>query len=227
MTGVFAANLLSLDEGEVQVDFENKEKAEHFRVSSAFKNNLSTKSNCESDPSESNCVFQSVKLFNPEDDSVGGAPNGMHLRIMTDDKINPTFYVIEGRYNYSAAKAAGFAEHGLDGTREIYFQTIQSGGQIWGKFEFRDSSDELISAPGVTGAILAVLGNGVCKNTSDGADEACGDIDTSVYAGLWLGRTQMDSLTTIPVNADFVTGKPTKSELCLTDFETCLDLSGN
>jgi hypothetical protein len=168
-----------------------------------------------------------VKLFNPEDKTVSGAPNGMHLRVMTDDKINPTFYVIEGRYRYSEAKAAGFAAYNLDDTREIYFQTIQSGGQIWGKFEFRDVNDELLSLPGVTGAILAVLGNGVCKNTSDGADETCGDIDTSKYANLWLGRAQMDSLTTTPVTADFATGKPTKSELCLTDFENCLDLSSN
>jgi len=227
MVGVFAANLLSLDEGEVQVDFENKEKEEHLRISSAFKNNIATKANCESNPSENNCVFQSVKIYNPDDSKVDGAPNGMHLRIMADDKINPTFYLIEGRYRYSEAKAAGFAAHNLDRTREIYFQTIQRGSQIWGKFEFRDEEDSLVTLPGAGGAILSILNNGICKNTSTGADAVCGDIDIGQYASLWLGRSQMDSVSTTPVTVDFTNGKPTKSELCLVDFETCLDLSGN
>ena len=36
----------------------------------------------------------------------------------------------------------------------------------------------------------------------------------------------MDSMSASPVTADFTSGKPTKSELCLNDFETCLDISG-
>ena len=83
-----------------------------------------------------------------------------------------------------------------------------------------------ISLPGPTGAVLAILADGVCKNTSDGADATCGVIDPSKYEDLWAGRTQMDSMSASPVTADFTSGKPTKSELCLNDFETCLDISG-
>jgi len=226
LKGVFSANLLSLDEGEIQVDFENKAKAEHQRISTVFKNNLATKANCEADPTNLNCVFQEVKIFNPDDANVAGAPNGMHIRIMTDDKKNPTFYLIEGRYMYSETKAAGFAEHGLGGTREIYFQTIQSGSQIWGKFEFRDANGELISLSGGAGVMMAMINQGVCKNTSDGSDVACSEIDTAKYASIWQGRSAMDAMTVSPVTTDFATGKPTKSELCLTDSADCIDLSG-
>lgn len=226
LTGIFSANLVSLDEGEVQVDFDNPAKAERIRVSTSFKNNLATKANCETDPTDENCVFQEVKIYNPEDTDILGAPNGVHIRIMTDDKNNPTFYLIEGRYKYTEAKALGFAAFGLGGTREIYFQTIQAGGQIWGRFEFRDADDALLTVSGLAGVELAAVNNGVCKNTSDGTVSNCDEIDTAKYADLWKGRTGMDAMTESPVTTDFTTGKPTISELCLADFASCIDLSG-
>lgn len=60
----------------------------------------------------------------------------------------------------------------------------------------------------------------------DGSDVACSAIDTAKYVGIWQGRTAMDAMTASPVTTDFTTGKPTKSELCLSDFADCIDLSG-
>lgn len=225
LSGVFAANLVSLDEGEVQVDFKDDDKGEHIRASSKFKNNLATKANCESEPSDANCVFQEVKIYNPDDTEQQGAPNGMHIRIMTDDKKAPSFYVIEGRYMYKAEKVQHFPAF-LHGTREIYFRAVQQSGQIWGQFEFRGSDGELLtgSTP-IETLILAAVQQGQCKTVSDGEDAACSAVDPSKYASLWLGRDAMDAMASSPVTADFTTGKPTKQELCLADFENCIDLS--
>ena len=86
LKGVFSANLSSLHAGEVQVDFENPLKAERMRVSSTFANNFDKKSGCAANPNASNCVFQEVKIYNPDDLNENGAPNGMHIRVLTDDK---------------------------------------------------------------------------------------------------------------------------------------------
>ena len=228
LKGVFSANLSSLHAGEVQVDFENPLKAERMRVSSTFANNFDKKSGCAANPNASNCVFQEVKIYNPDDLNENGAPNGMHIRVLTDDKNAPTFYIIEGRYKYRAEKAAGFAQHGLGGTREIYFKTVQKSGQVWGQFNFLDENGNDVLPGGLTDLIVAALKAGVCKSTVTGADVAsCTEITPANYASLWLNRTGMDGMTTTPITTDFETGKPTKSELCLTAFPNCIDLSGN
>jgi hypothetical protein len=225
MTGLFAANLASLNEGEVQVDFNNPEKGEHLRASSKFTNNLATKANCASDPSTTNCVFQEVKIYNPDDTNQEGAPNGMHIRIMTDDKLAPTFYMLEGRYMYRAEKV-GHLPAFLQATREIYFRAVQQDGQIWGQFEFRDADGALVAGENaLQNLILAAVQQGQCKSISDGSDVTCTAVDPAQYASLWQGREAMDDMSTSPVTADFVNGKPVKQELCLADFESCIDLS--
>jgi hypothetical protein len=225
LEGIFAFNLASLEEGTIMVDFKDDDEDDiAINAATEFKNNSATKANCAADPTEENCVYQEVKIYNPDDTrTTNSPPNGMHIRIMTDDKLNPTFYHLEGLYQYNEEKAAELANAGLAATRQIYFKTIQQDGEIWGSFEFRDENDALLSVMHGSVDVIAQLADGVCKTLATGEDTECGAIDPDDFT--FVGRAAMDTLATTPVDADFETGKPTKAELCLADVEECIDLS--
>lgn len=219
-TGLAAMKLTSADEGSVYIASlaapgTTDPLASEIRVD--FKN-VADASNCAASPSADNCYSQQIQILTPDEAVTDAPPAGFNLYIYGDDKDSPNFMAIEGKYRYSAAQAAaawsGEDITALQDIRTIYFQVVQTGDEVFGKFEFKDESDQRLSFSVGSVDIFELLADGVCQDLSDGETEELNDTcdtitDFSIYDSLWRGEANVDSVTTSPVDVDF-TGAPTQ-----------------
>ncbi len=223
---MFAMGLSSLNAGTVFVDKMGDSVAD-IKVEYA---NQSDGSLCASAPSKSSCHWQDIQAYSGDGLVENGPPNQFHLRVFADNKENPSFLALEGRYGYSPETAAkAFAADASDpnrpdltAIRSVYFQVIKKDKQIWGRMIFKDESGALLSwempAPTGTIDIFAQLAaeDGVCQNTNSSDWVACTDIDPSSYQQLWDGLEGFAAVAASPVEIDWTSGKPEQAGLCNT-----------
>lgn len=222
--GIFAMDLESRDKGTLYLARLGNpgESGAAFSGKISFANATGTA--CASAPSASSCNFQQIKFYGGEGDVVDGPPNSFNLRIFADSKTAPTFMALEGRYRYSEAVAnrtwgdgTPSAATGLRNIREIYFRAVQKSGQIWGRFIFRKGDGTTVDTYMATDDIKNTISSvaGVCQNLGSSATVACTEIEYTDYDSLWVGETNMENLTSSPVDIDW-TGAPDKEQLCTT-----------
>jgi hypothetical protein len=146
---------------------------------------------------------------------------GAQVIAYADNKLTPTFLIVEGKIqitkeiaaewfqgNSNTATAESEVSKSLLATREIYFRTVQKGGQLWGSFDFRNSDGKTIEAittdaNGKKLDLSALIKNGAlnqnfagfCANLGSSDLTACRDIDPSKYEKIWVTDSGMPVLS--------------------------------
>ena len=222
MTGMIAMNLTSVNKGALYLKRLASPAEAGSGISGRVDFSNTTGASCKTTPNSENCNFQQIKFYGGEGEIVDGPPNSFNLRIFADNKLAPTFLALEGRYRYSDASAA--RTFGTDPAtnarnfRQIYFRAVQKGGQIWGRFIFRDGAAAQITTYTVGNTNdLAGYGAeaGFCYNLGVEAAVPCTDVNYLDYASLWQGEEVLENLTASPAEVDW-TGAPARQELCRT-----------
>lgn len=207
LSEIGAIDLESKDKGSLWFQVPEANQTMAFRVN--FENQAST-SSCTTSPSTTTCHYQEVEVYGGETAISQGPPNGLFLRVFADDKSAPTFMVIEGRFRFTQAGAESWAG-GSDGSpsflsqvRSIYFQTVQKGNQVWGRFVFQDANGTALSySPGGID-ILGYLARaeGVCQNLGSSEFANCTDITYTDYTSMFLGETGVPLVSANPLTDD-------------------------
>lgn len=219
--GQVALGLTDVNNGTIYLDSRGGGGGQ-FQTVVSFANKAST-ADCAATPNADNCHNQDIKMYTGDGEVTFGPPNGFHLRIYADDKTAPTFIALEGRFRYTEATAARFADRGttcpgseLVKMRSLYFQTVQKGNQVWGHFAFRDGDGNLLSCalPGGFNP-FAQLGaaEGLCQDRGSPLPVACSDITPQDYADLWEGEDTFENVTASPIG-DIWDGAPTERGVC-------------
>ena len=196
-----------------------------FSADVAFSNKKQA-GKCADAPSTTNCHWQDVRIYGGEGSTAGGPPNGFHLKIFADDKEKPAFLALEGKYRYTTATSAATAagQTGCPGgemakLRTVYFQTVQRGAQIWGRFSFLDGNGQslaCVSGGGVDPFAMLARPEGICQNVGSDRWVACTSIDYTNYVELWQGEATFSNVTESPVSVDVFANPPTERGLCTT-----------
>lgn len=193
-----------------------------FTADLAFSNKAQV-SACAASPSTATCHWQDIRIYGGEGSTADGPPNGFHLKIFADSKAAPTFLALEGKYRYTAATAAALTagQSGCPGgelpkLRTAYFQTVQHGGQIWGRFYFLDENGLNLTCNlgGVDPFALLARPEGICQNPGSDAWVTCEAIDYTLYTDMWQGEAAFNNVTESPVSDDVWANPPTASGLC-------------
>jgi hypothetical protein len=192
---------------------------------------------CKSEPSKENCFWQDIQILITDAEKAlsGSSPSGIHLVIFADNKQNPTFVAIEGKYRYDPAvakKILDAAEPGpslFKNTIEIYFRTVQVNEQLWGSFDFKDSEGktvamDILDDKGKLISLTELMRNGpggeayggICQNLSSKDLAECSRINYKDYAAVWRGDENLQRVEanyrhpiaygTAPEKVGFVTG---------------------
>lgn len=222
---MLAIGLESLNEGRVYVDMESEEVNIHGRVD--FANSEDT-TDCQSDLSK--CHRQEIRIYAGEGE-VQGPPNGFHITIYADDKEAPTFIALEGKYRYTEEGAdsqfGGSQITSLPDVRQLYFQAVQKGEQIWGKFFFRDEAGELLEhyMAQISGDLFEQMSEGVCQDLGSSDWTECSDVDGSDYVDSFVGEDDYDLITESPGTTDGIVypDVPTEEGIC-DNTGSCLEL---
>ncbi len=196
-----------------------------FSADVAFSNKKQT-GKCADAPSTTNCHWQDVRIYGGEGKVVAGPPNGFHLKIFADDKELPTFIALEGKYRYAEATIAAITagQSGCPGgelhkLRIAYFETVQKGAQIWGRFSFLDENGQSLACTldgGVDPFALLAAPAGVCQNVGSDRWVPCTDIDATKYTDLWQGESTFANVLESPVSDDVWATPPTDRGVCTT-----------
>jgi hypothetical protein len=221
LKGTLALSLTDPNNGAVKIaGFGDTGK---FSADLAFSNKKQT-GKCADAPSTTNCHWQDIRIYGGEASTVGGPPNGFHLKIFAEDKEKPSFIALEGKYRYTAATIADITkgQQGCPGAelaklRNVYFQTVQRGGQIWGKFTFLDEAGQSLSCDlggGVDPFALMARADGICQNVGSDRWVPCTEVDYTKYVGLWQGEDAFATVTESPVSEDTWANPPTERGLC-------------
>lgn len=175
--------------------------------------------NCKANPSKTTCFYQDIKIYS-QNGLGGGTPSGIHLQIWVDNKTQPTFYAIEGRYSYTSAQAATIAGGSAEmspftGLRDLYFKTVKIDANLWGIFDFKGENSANIVFPATGLDFLALLRNsaGVCQDlsstTRDNISGTC--TDSMKTLSIFEGSSTFAQVTSDQTSdVDFTTAKPTE-----------------
>jgi hypothetical protein len=225
--GIVSLGLADVNNGKVQVQF--SEDGMGLAAAIEYSNKTST-SDCASNPSKDTCHWQDIRLhFDVADEANGeGPPDGFNLRIMADDKKDASFFALEGKYRYTAESAAAFFQGGDDNpcgsvlanVRTIYYQVVQKGSEISGRFFFRDQNEDLLSCPmetqGGTVDIFQMVSaeDGFCQELGSNEPGECSVLNFEDYAAVWQGETAVENITESPVVDVWETGAPESVGIC-------------
>ena len=212
LSGLVAMNLKDRANGVVWVNA----GADNFSAKISFSSPTDA-TNCKSSPSKTNCYYQDIRIYTPSGLG-GGAPSGIHMQIWVDNKTEPSFYAIEGRYTYTASQAdtifADFTP--FKDLRDLYFKTVKVDSNLWGIFDFKGENSANIVYPTTGQDFLALLRNpaGVCQDlassTRDNISGTCADSMKNL--SIFEGSTTFAKITADPsTEVDFTTAKPTET----------------
>ncbi len=224
LKGHMALTLIDRDNGSVKIAGFGTPGDERFSADLSFSNKRST-AKCATMPDTANCHWQDVRLYGGEAAIVSGPPNGFHLKILADDKEKPSFIAIEGKYRYTDATAEAQFPAAADcpgaelrKLRSLYFQTVQKGTQIWGRFQFKDRDGHLLAceiAPGLDPFAMMARPEGVCQNAGSDQWVPCTAITPGEYTERWQGELNFADVTESPVG-DIFDDAPTTVGVCTT-----------
>ena len=219
LTGIFDVQLDSVDKGNMGVRWQG------LNVQSQF-NNVSDATSCEASPSSETCFTQSLALYAPGTDVF----EGFNVQVYADNKLDPTFLIVEGKFSYSATQASAWSvgdsnpcSTEMASTRKLHIRTVQKGTQIWSSAKFYDENDELHSC--TVGAIdlFDSISTGYCENLADGASDfgqnpECTDITVADYDSIWGTETSFGYVTSDPTAIfDFTPKTVDGNEICTPD----------
>lgn len=187
MAGVAAMALDSANKGTLYLDIPMDGSGLPLQFLVGF-GNAADQAACERSPGVSTCHWSDVRLAAGE--ALGAqAPSGMHIKVLANDKDEPTLLAIQ--YEYSFSEAAATALFGGEGSpfaadslpRRIVGKVVQTRDEIWGQYRYLDADGALVTLPDAgADALFAAMADDAGTCQAFGSDQPAAECSAPATA---------------------------------------------